>query len=199
MFLIHAFADLDNDGFYEIIFNTADNLEAINFNGSKVSNFPISPILQAGEYLVGTPIIFDVDNDEKNDVVIVTTLGQVFVFNLEGKIIDGFPTSLGGSVSSTSVAEDFDSDNSIELVSLNDKGELFSWQLNASGDNTILWWNQANINPTNNAFIQHQLTVMPIETTELMPTESVYNYPNPNTKNYTTIRYFLQKLMPLLI
>jgi len=188
-----SFADLDDDGFYEILFNTAEKLEAINFNGSKVSNFPIPPILQAEEYLTGTPIIFDVDSDGKNDVVIVTSQGQVFAYNLEGKVIDGFPTSLGGRVSSTSVAEDFDNDNLIELVSLTDKGELFSWQLNASGDNTILWWNQANINPTNNTFIQNKLTGIPVEKTGLMPTESVYNYPNPNTQNYTTIRYFLKK------
>jgi hypothetical protein len=91
------------------------------------------------------------------------------------------------------VAEDFDGDNSIELLSLTDNGELFSWQLDATGDNTIIWWSQTNIDPTNNTFIQKKLTMIPVESTELMPTESVYNYPNPNKQNYTTIRYFLKK------
>jgi M6 family metalloprotease-like protein len=188
-----SFADLDDDGFYEIIFNSMNKLEAINFNGTKVTNFPIYPILQTDESLVGTPIIFDVDNDEFNDIILVTSQGQVFAYDLEGRIVDGFPTSLGGSVSLTSVAEDFDNDNSIELVSVNDSGELFSWQLNASSDNTLLWWNQFNINPTNNTFIQKQLTKIPVEITSLMPAETVYNYPNPNTQNYTIIRYFLKE------
>jgi len=96
-------------------------------------------------------------------------------------------------VTLTSVAEDFDNDNATELVSINDRGEIFSWQLNALEKNTILWWNQRNNNPTNNAFIQNQLTEIPVKITELMPKESVYNYPNPNTQNYTTIRYFLKK------
>lgn len=188
-----SFADLDDDGLYEIIFNSKKKIEALNFNGSKVSNFPILPILQTDETLVGTPIIFDLSNDGNNDIVVVTSQGQVFAYDMDGKIVDGFPTSLGGRVSLTSVAEDFDNDNSIELISMNDNGEMFSWQLNASRTETVLWWNQYNADPTNNTFIQKQLTKIPVETTALMPTESVYNYPNPNTQNYTTIRYFLKE------
>jgi hypothetical protein len=188
-----SFADLDDDGLYEIIFNSKEKIEALNFNGSKVSNFPILPILHTDETLVGTPIIFDLSNDGNNDIVVVTSQGQVFAYDLDGKIVDGFPTSLGGRVSLTSVAEDFDNDNSIELISMNDNGEMFSWQLNASRTETVLWWNQYNADPTNNTFIQKQLTEIPVEATALMPTESVYNYPNPNTQNYTTIRYFLKE------
>jgi hypothetical protein len=76
---------------------------------------------------------------------------------------------------------------------MNDNGEMFSWQLNSSRTETVLWWNQYNADPTNNTFIQKQLTEITVETTALMPTESVYNYPNPNTQNYTTIRYFLKE------
>lgn len=188
-----SFADLDDDGLYEIIFNSKGKIEALNFNGSKVSNFPILPILYKDETLVGTPIIFDLSNDGNNDIVVVTSQGQVFAYDMEGKIVDGFPTSLGGRVSLTSVAEDFDNDNSIELISMNDNGEMFSWQLNASRTETVLWWNQYNADPTNNTFIQKQLKKIPVEITVLMPTESVYNYPNPNTQNYTTIRYFLKE------
>jgi len=188
-----AFADLDGDGMYEIIYNTAGRVEAFYFNNSKVSNFPISPPLQTGEKLTGTPIIFDIDNDENNDIIVLTSQGQVFAYNLKGKIIDGFPTTIGGQVSLTSVAEDFDDDNLIELISVNDNGEMYSWQLNATRDNTLLWWNQRHVNPTNNAFVENQLTQIPAKATVLMPSESVFNYPNPNTQNYTTIRYFLKE------
>ena len=189
-----AYADLDNDGFYEIIFNSKNKLEAFNFNGSKVSNFPIEPVLQQNESLVGTPLIFDADHDGENDLIIMTSHGQVFAYSSGGRIIEGFPTSFGGNVSLTPVAEDIDNDNFIELVSLNNDGELLALKLNARKDDSFtFWWNQKNIDATNNTFIRKQLSVPPPETTLLMPTESVYNYPNPNTQNYTTIRYFLNK------
>jgi M6 family metalloprotease-like protein len=188
-----SFADLDNDGRYEILFNTSEKIEAINFNGSNVSNFPIMPVLQAGEVLSGTPLVFDINSDGSNDIVVVTSQGQVVAFDQKGEVIEGFPTSLGGSVSTTSVAEDFDNDDQIELISMNDNGELFSWQFNASRIETSLWWNQFNPDPTNNMLISEKLTQIPSKSASLMPEESVYNYPNPNTQNYTTIRYFLKE------
>jgi hypothetical protein len=188
-----SFADLDDDGFYEFLFNTDEKIEGLNFNGSKVSNFPIKPILQVEETLVGTPLIFDLDGNAKNDIIVVTSLGQILAYDIEGRVLEGFPTSLGGTVSLTSVAEDFDNDGFIELISMNDDGELFSWQFNATRTETNLWWNQYNPDPTNNTYIVKKLTQIPAETPTLMPDESVYNYPNPNTQNFTTIRYFLKE------
>jgi hypothetical protein len=188
-----AFADFDNDGRYEILFNTAQNIEAKNFNGSNVSNFPITPIMQAEELLTGTPLILDINGDSNSDVVVVSSLGQVFAFDRNGQIVDGFPTTIGGTVSKTSVAEDFDMDNHIELLSMNDKGEIFSWQLYVSRPESNLLWNQHNPDPTHNMYIPEMLNPIPTESTSLMPENSVYNYPNPNTQNYTTIRYFLNE------
>jgi len=188
-----SFADLNDDGRYEIFFNTADHIEALNYNGSKVSNFPIKPVLQTEEVLTGTPLIFDVDGDGENDVIAVTSLGQVIAYNLKGDFIPGFPTSLGGTVTNTLIAENFDSDENIELIAINDDGELFSWQLEALISETNLWWNQSYPGPTNNMLIAEKLTEIPSQSISLMPEESVYNYPNPNSGNYTIIRYFLKE------
>jgi hypothetical protein len=188
-----SFADLDDDGLYEILYNTDGNIVALNHNGSYVSNFPIAPTLQSDETLVGTPLVFDLDRDEKNDIVIVTSEGQVMVYDRGGNILEGFPTSLGGTVSLTSVAEDFDNDDFIELISMTDDGQLFSWQLNATTSETILWWNQYNLDPTGNTYVIKKLTEILTETESLMPDQTVYNYPNPNTQDYTTIRYFLKE------
>jgi M6 family metalloprotease-like protein len=188
-----SFSDLDDDGRYEILFNTRDRIEALSYNGSKVSNFPIKPVMQTEEVLTGTPLIFDVDGDEDNDVVVVTSEGQVLAYNRKGNIISGFPTSLGGSVINTSVAENFDNDDNIELIAMNDNGELFAWQLDALSSEVTLWWNQSYPGPTNNMLIAKRLTEIPSQSSNLMPDESVYNYPNPNTQNHTTIRYFLKE------
>jgi hypothetical protein len=188
-----AFADLDDDGGYEILYNTANIVGAINYNGSNVSNFPVKPVLQPDEKLVGTPLVFDIDGDSSNDILVITSQGQLVAFNQNGEVVEGFPTSMGGSVSTTSVAEDFDNDDQIELISMNDSGVMFSWQLYATHSETPLLWNQYNPDPTNNLYIAKRLIQIPLESIALMPEESVYNYPNPNTQNYTTIRYFLKE------
>jgi hypothetical protein len=188
-----AFADIDDDGRYEIFFNTTESIGALNFNGSAVSNFPIKPVLQAEESLSGTPLIFDVDGDQENDILVVTSLGQVAAFDQKGEILAGFPTTLGGNVINTSVAQDFDADGNLEFMAMNSRGELFSWQLNSNSAETTLWWNQLNADPTQNMFIVQKLTEVPATSVSLMPDESVYNYPNPNTENYTIIRYFLKE------
>ena len=76
---------------------------------------------------------------------------------------------------------------------MTDNGDMFSWQLNSKRSETNLWWNQYNLDATNNNFISEKLTPSPVGTTSLMPDNSVFNYPNPNTQNFTTIRYFLKE------
>ena len=187
-----SFADLDNDGTFEIFFNSDEKLYAYNFNGSLVTNFPLTPVLQTEEILTGTPLVFDLDGDKKNDILIVTSQGQVLAFDRNGNLLPGFPTSLGGNISATSVAEDFDNDDMVELLSMTDNGQLYSWQLKARKSETKLWWNQVNLNPSFNNFIAEKLTQIPAEISSLMPEASVYNYPNPNIQDFTTIRYFLK-------
>jgi hypothetical protein len=147
--------------------------------------------LQQDEYLTGTPIIFDVDGDETADILVITTLGQIFAFNSNAKILSGFPTSIGGSVMYAPVAADLDNDGFNEILSVNQSGDIYAWQLNAN-TSAPSWWNQTSFSPTNNTFIEKQLTPVINESAELMPVTSVYNYPNPNKDNYTTIRYFLR-------
>ena len=46
---------------------------------------------------------------------------------------------------------------------------------------------------TNNHFITETLNLPNIPSTDLLPSDGVYNYPNPNTENYTKIRYYLRE------
>jgi hypothetical protein len=188
-----AFADINRDGLYEVILNFSDKVDALNYNGSRVSNFPVSPLLSVGEQLTGTALIFDADGDEINDVVLVSSSGQLFVYDTDGKLLNGFPTSLGGEVNTSALAEDLDDDNKIELYAVNKSGQIFAWQLDTPSDQTILWWQQTSFDATHNRYIQKSLEPVISDVTSLMPSQSVFNYPNPNTQNFTTIRYFLKE------
>lgn len=188
-----AYADLDDDGYYEIIVNSDKKIQAFNYSGSMVDNYPITPLLRAEEYLVGTPLILDIDRDSANEIIVLTSMGQLYIFNLNGNLLDGFPTSIGGNVSHTPVVGNIDNDDFIELVALNEQGNLYGWQFDITEDATVLWWSQSSFNPTNNYYITTRLEPDQSTASELMPSQTVYNYPNPNKQNFTIIRYFLRE------
>lgn len=188
-----SFADVDGDGFYEILFNTMGTMFILNYNGSMVSNFPLNLHLEESECLVGTPLVFDANNDGKQEIMISTSSGRVIIVDLKGDVLPGFPTTTGGELNVTSIANDLDGDDVLEIYSLNTKGEVFAWQLETSFDAQSVWWNQSSYRANRNMFIEKRLDPVISENSELMPGTSVYNYPNPNIQSFTTIRYFLKE------
>ena len=188
-----AFADIDADGYYEIFFNLSNLIYGIKYNGSLVSNMPFIPELLPEESLVGTPLILDVNGDNNLDIIAVTSAGQLFAYTREGIAVEGFPFSQGGAVSLSALVGDIDGDNLLELMALNDNGEVFAWQLDSAVDENLIWWYQSSFDFTNNHFIPKILKSVDESGLDLLPSERVYNYPNPNSGNYTKIRYYLRE------
>jgi hypothetical protein len=145
------------------------------------------------EHLSGMPLVFDADGSGKQNVLILTSQGRILIYDLLGQILDGFPASFGGRISLTPVADDLDKDGSLELYALNERGEIFAWQLETSADPAAIWWPQFAFSAQRNTYIARELIPGVPATMNLMPAESVYNYPNPNQSDYTIIRYFLRK------
>jgi len=187
-----SFADVDGDGLYEILFNSMSNLSILNYNGSMVSNFPLQINLEENESLVGTPLVFDANDDDTQNIMLATSSGRVTIVDMKGDVLPGFPTTTGGEVTVASIANDLDRDNILEIYTLNTKGEIYAWQLETSVNEESIWWNQSSYRAEGNMFIDKRLDPVASDKSELMPDASVYNYPNPNTQNFTTIRYFLK-------
>jgi M6 family metalloprotease-like protein len=188
-----SFGDLDGNGRYEILLTTEKKIYALNYNGSQVSNFPVKPVLYQGESLTGSVLIFDADASGQQDVLVVTTQGRILIVNLLGQIIDGFPVTSGAGLSCTPLTDDLDEDGRLEIYVLNDRGDLFAWQLDSSSDPQTIWWQQYAYSAERNTYIIRQLNPESPTIKDLMPAQSVYNYPNPNQSDYTTIRYFLKE------
>jgi M6 family metalloprotease-like protein len=188
-----AFGDANGDGYYEIFFNLADQVYGLYFNGAMVNNFPIHPSLLAGEQLCGTPLLFDVDGDMHTDILTCTTQGQVLAFNLQGHLLDGFPFSTGEHPTGSPVAVDYDNDDRMELFVETTSGDIFGWQLETSATGNKVWWNQASANYRQNNFLTTLLEPREFTGPDLLPAGSVYNYPNPNTADFTLIRYYLRE------
>jgi len=188
-----SFADLDGDGYYELLFNSGTRIYAYYFNASQVSNFPVTPVLYDGELLTGTPLVLDADASGIQNILVTTTRGRIFAYNLKGQIMAGFPVTAGGDVNATPVATDLDGNGDLELYLLNKGGQYSAWQLEASSEPKNIWWHQAAYTAEGNRYITRIPDAGPVQTTGLMPAETVYNYPNPNRQDYTTIRYFLNE------
>jgi len=187
-----AVADIDFNGIYEIVYATAKGIFAVNQEGSPISRFPIFPELGAEENIIGTPLILDADADGQIDFIVATNRGQVMAFNSNAAMISGFPLATGEAVAETPVVLQLDSDAEMELMGVTTTGTVYAWQLKCKEDDPLLLWTQENYNASNNAVITEVLTYKPVGT-ELMPANRVYNYPNPNQNNYTTIRYYLNE------
>jgi M6 family metalloprotease-like protein len=187
-----AIFDLDRDGFYEIIINLQDKIVAYNYNGTMVTNLNITPILQPSEILTGTPLVIDADDDGYAEIISNSSLGQIFAFNGKGKLLPDFPVSTGGIVSTSCAAGDIDSDNFLELFLINESAHIYAWKLAATREGNDGWY-QSSYDFTNNAFIQQRLTPVGLTVADLLPKARVYNYPNPNKENFTTIRFYLRE------
>ncbi len=188
-----SFGDMDDDGYYEIVVNTGASILAYNHNGSIVSNYPINPVLQSDESITGSALIIDVDGDEKSDILINTSLGQVFAYDIAGNLLSGFPFTAGGAVSLTPVAFDIDSDNLLEVFVLNDANTMYGWELDSGFQVNKLWWYQSAFRPTGNHFVAKQLVATGLPVNDLMPEKKAYAYPNPNIEKFTHIRYYLRE------
>ncbi|MCK5033248.1 MAG: T9SS type A sorting domain-containing protein [Calditrichia bacterium] len=184
-------ADVDLDGYYEIIYNSKNLINAINYNNSQVTNMPFKPVLIENENLIGTPLIADINNDDIVDIISITNQGQLFAYDSNGDLLNGFPLSAGGNVSDSPLLIDIDNDANLELFTINQNGDINGWQFDEGFSIDNLWWTQQFYSPENNLYLtKHLMPVIP-GFSELLPARKVYNYPNPNIDDFTNIRYFL--------
>jgi M6 family metalloprotease-like protein len=186
-----AIADVDLDGFFEVLYNSNNFINGVNYNNSQVTNFPIKPVLVKDEKLIGSPLIADINNDDIIDIISITNLGQIFAYNSNGNLLDGFPLIAGGSVSSSPILIDIDNDSNLELFTINENGDINGWQFDGGFSEGNLWWTQQNYSVENNLYLSKYLDPVIEGFSELLPAKKVYNYPNPNIDDFTYIRYYL--------
>ncbi|MFC1682910.1 FG-GAP-like repeat-containing protein [Candidatus Zixiibacteriota bacterium] len=184
-----ALGDIDSDGYLEIVVAGTDELWAWNYNGSPVSNFPIS--LRSVGTFRSSPVLGDVDGDGHIDIIVGTPQGLVMAYDRFGKLLDGWPLACAGAVDASLTLADIDGDGDIEILAGDQSGWMYIWDLASEPDPEELPW------PTwghdfrhTGAYPDEDLPPMP-PAGDLMPAASVYNYPNPTEGQSTTIRYQL--------
>ncbi len=178
--------DLKNDGENYIVFANGQNIEALNLLGSSADNFPFTDPQAIG--FTGTPLIADFTGDPKAEVIAFTKDGRIFAIDGgTGKVVDGFPISIGSELSCTPVL--FINDGKLSIAAVNKKNTFAAWQIGVNEGK--LSWSEENGNSFNQSFVGAASRVN--LTNEFFPEIKVYNYPNPVYDGSTLIRYFVSE------
>ena len=198
-------ADLDEDGFVEVLFGGDGKLWAYRFNAvlqtGGVLSFPLKD--DAGP-IEAPPIIADIDNDASPDILVGTTGGLIYGLTAEGQTKPGFPLSLPGPIVSSPLIDDLDNDGTLELVVFTSNGiiQLFHLEnIDPSYTGNQVIWGQLGGSPGNAG----KLVQQPGETTSssdnaLLPPARTYVYPNPiRNGDQARIRFFLTELADITV
>ncbi len=112
-------ADVDDDGDLEIIYTTTSKrLYVWHHDGSTLPGWPyVAP------ELVGSAAVADVDGDGVLEIAAGTYEGpvgpdpfEVYVWEIDGSVVPGFPVSTSGVVKAAVALGDIDADGEVEIV-----------------------------------------------------------------------------------
>ncbi len=183
VFTSPAIADLNLDGFPDIVITLGNKIWAFNYLGSALLNFPIE-VKNANK--LSSPIVVNFYADSLPEIIVGTDNGQVYAFDIYGRIIPGFPVSISGSCV-TSPAVYYESNLVYLFVPSND-GYLYAWTIKPSLiPAAVLWASYLRDEKHSNYSSKSQDVVFP-PSVEILDKNGVYNWPNPVYDDITYIR-----------
>ena len=179
-----SLADLKQDGDNYLITANGNEIEAKNLNGVNADNFPFRDPLGIG--FTGIPLTADFSGNKNSEIIAATKDGRIFAVDGEtGKVVDGFPISIGAELSSTPSL--FESNGKISMAAINNENNFSAWVIGAASGN--IFWSEENGNSFNNSFLNTAKNTSAIN--EFFPKDRAYNYPNPVYDNQTFIHYYV--------
>ncbi len=130
-----AVADMDNDGFLDILFTSSGNtIHCVNRFGSAIPGWPVTvnsaiphyrynnsfiPPTIVPSILNGTlssPYIVSIDGDSYNEVVLFSSNGQMHVYDHTGKPKNGFPVFVGAYQNVSAYFGDVDDNGTLNAI-----------------------------------------------------------------------------------
>ena len=110
-----ATADIDQDGFPEIVFGDQNGyVYALHHNGSSVNGWP----KQAHDFIKSSPVIADIEGDGDLEIIISSGFTQqriISAWHHDGTMVDGWPQENGLPFVQPSVG-DIDNDGDLEIL-----------------------------------------------------------------------------------
>ncbi|MCI0448330.1 MAG: T9SS type A sorting domain-containing protein [Chlorobi bacterium] len=178
-------SNLNSMGSNDIIFTADNKIIAMNHFGAFLDNFPFS-IAGVNKISSGCSVA-DLNDDGIYEVIFGTGDGRVYAYSANGSILDGFPLLTGGEVKSTPAIINYAGNFGIVVYSTD--GNLYGWKTPWTYNQSKIQWR----NYLTNIFHHNSNlnNVIPVTTGPCLPSDKVYNWPNPAYGKSTNIRYFL--------
>ena len=108
-----AFADIDEDGDFEIFVGTENGrIEAWHHDGTCVSGWPVNP----GGKISAAITIADLDNDSNLEIIAGSHNQNLYAWSDDGTLCSGFPVNLGGTIIASPAVGDIDNDGDLEII-----------------------------------------------------------------------------------
>jgi hypothetical protein len=178
--------DLKNDGNPYLVSANGLYLDVFNLQGASADNFPYKDL--KGKGFNGSLLCADFTGDDAQEVIAVTNDGRIYALDgRSGAVVKGFPITAGSSLyGSIALCQDTDG---MLLLAINDLGYLYAWHI---GDKSgKIQWSQKYGSAGNSSFVS--AAAASSVTSEFMPKDKTYNWPNPVYNGSTNIRYYVSE------
>lgn len=181
-----ALGDLKRNGENYIIFADGSSIKALSLSGASAENFPFEDPLNMS--FTNTILTADIEGTPSVEVIFATEDGRIFaVKGNDGKIVDGFPISLGSKVSAFPAL--FLNNSTVSIAALNQQNNFSAWTISSVAGK--IQWSEEFGSGLNSAFTSAADNQNIVNT--FFPADKVYNYPNPVYGGDTQIRYYVSE------
>ncbi len=184
-------ADIDANGYLDIVLTGGGKIFAFHYNGTTLTNFPIIIDRDFKSETYPDPILADLNGDGKIEIIVTSKNNQLNAFDYQGSNIGGFPLSVSQPIIAAPTITNLDDHGKFNLIARSIDDFCYAWQLDYEFNTAQIYWGQFLKDAQHTALYLGQ-TSEPTKTDILMPEKMVYNYPNPTEGSLTMIRYFLR-------
>ena len=173
-------ADLDDDGFLDVLFTVGQQLVAMTQSGAVVSGFPVTmPSSSVAQVLVAR-----LTESGGWSIIVAGTDGYLHAYDhgAGGREVQGFPLAVGRRIEATPL---IDRDT---LFAVATDGAMRAWRFTQPVE---VWWGQLYRNAENTSFVELDVvTGNPGSVaTTLLDEAETYNWPNPIREGRTFLRF----------
>ncbi|GAF68605.1 unnamed protein product [marine sediment metagenome] len=181
-----AAADIDSDGYPELIQCTKTCIYALKHGGIPVAGFPFYlPPGDSSEYITSPPVIADLNNDGTPDIAFATSNMRLVSFTPSGSLTPGFPITLSGTVVRPPAVFKRARPDSIAIACITTDGMIAVCDLETVIDDDLYVWPMWKGGPELNSALLNSKIASKVQTTA--PFEA-FCYPNPITGETGTFR-----------